>query len=427
MADNTFIEAPAGVSTETQLNIKAPDSVPAKASAAPEIKASEMAKPAAAAPVKKGSVRESIFADLRKKFGTVPDLKQNATPKEEGDEGEGEGELSETTVTAASAPAAGEKPAVKKVSPWKLVEEYKAKTKEYEAKLAALEKTPIPPERLKEYEDKVAAAEKRARELDEQIKYVDYTKSTEFQEKYQKPYENQWKSSMADLSEITVNTGDGERPIEGKDLLELVNLPLKEAKLIADEKFGDYAAEVMSHRKEIRKLYEEQASAIEQIKKDGVARQTTQTEAQKKMYSEVTEDIKKTWTDANQAAVADEKYGTYFKPVDGDQEGNQRLSKGFELADRAFSENPMAPGLTPDQRREIVKRHAAVRNRCAAFGRLAWQNQTLQTRLTQLETELKGYKETEPERSGTSAAPAKGGKKSAWDNLRGELAKKATR
>jgi hypothetical protein len=423
MAD-TFIEAPAAKPTESQLGLKPVPDAAAAAAAKPEIKASELSKPAAVAPVKKGSVKESIFADLRKKFGGEPDLVENATPKEGDDVEAVEQPLSDSDSAKPETPVKeGEKPAI--AAPEKK-KEYKGKVKEYEAKLAELEKTPIPAERLKEYEDKVTAAEKRAKELDEQIKYVDYTKSTEFQEKYQKPYEESWKRSMSDLSEITVATEDGERPIEGKDLLDLVNLPLKDAKALADEKFGDYAQEVMAHRKEIRKLFEEQSAAIEAVKKDGAARQTSQTEAQKKMYTEVAEDIKKTWSEANQSALADEKHGIYFKPVDGDQEGNQRLSKGFELADRAFSENPMAPGLTPEQRREIVKRHAAVRNRCAAFGRLAWQNQNLQTRIKEMETELKGYKDTEPTRSGSAAAPAKS-KGSAWGSIREELAKRATR
>jgi len=388
-----------------------------------ELKVSEMVAPspeAPAAPVKKGSAKESIFAELRKKFGGEEPAPA-APAKEEAEETEAPEVAEEKSKPAEQKPADK-----KKVSPWKMVEEYKTKIKEYEAKLAQTGAKEPAPEKLKEYEEKLTAAEKRRMELEQEIQFVNFQKSEKFQKEYQQPYEAAWSKAMTDLSEITVLDGDSERPLEAKDVLELVNMPLREAKALAEEKFGDFANEVMSHRKDIRTLFEKQTQAIEAAKKEGLEHFQKQAEAQKQEYGKVTEEIKKVWADANQSAVADEKYGAYFKPAEGDTEGNQRLAKGFELADRAFSENPLAPGLTPEQRRSIVQRHAAVRNRCAAFGRLAYQVSNYQKQIAELNQKLKSYQSSEPETGGSKpAAAASKGRGSAWDSIRADLARRA--
>ena len=65
-----------------------------------------------------------------------------------------------------------------------------------------------------------------------------------------------------------------------------------------------------------------------------------------------------------------------------------RVRAAFELADRAFSENPMAPGLTNEQRQGIVKRHAAVRNRAAAFGKLVHMNEQAKVRIAEAASDI---------------------------------------
>ncbi len=66
------------------------------------------------------------------------------------------------------------------------------------------------------------------------------------------------------------------------------------------------------------------------------------------------------------------------------------------MADRAFLENPNQPNLSPEQRRAIVKRHAALRNRAAAFGRLVHMNKGLQEKVAALTKDLEQYKASEP-------------------------------
>jgi len=387
-----------------------------------------MAPPATAAPPpKKGSAREGVLNDLRKRAkpepGTVtpePEPTKSAAPKENDSPVEGD---ESTAVPPDGKPSTDPK---KKVNPWKLVDDYKAKIKAKEAELAELGKRAIPEDKWKSVNETLAQKESRLKELEEEIRYVNYSKSDEFKTKYQKPYDDAWKRAMSELGELTVETADGNsRPVEPKDILELVNMPLGQAHASAVEKFGELAPEVMAQRKEIRKLWDDQAAALEQSRTDGEAREKRTSEARQKEIGEMTTGLKDQWTKANESAAADPKYGTFFKPIDGDEQGNQRLAKGFELADRAFSENPLASGLTPEQRNAIVQRHAAVRNRCAAFGRLVYQNQTKDARVKELEAQLAEYNGTEPPADGVArtnspAAPAKG-----MDGVLAELRKRA--
>ena len=380
---------------------------------------------------KKGSVKEDLFKDLRaraKQDSQTPDApaapdkpalpKADAKPDDAAPAPAGDPK-------PADVPAGTEDPKKPKVSPWKLVEEYKSKLAAAEAKALETDKRAIPESKWKEHQDKLSSIEKRAAELEEEIRYVNYSKSAEFKSKYQEPYERAWSSAMGELGELTIESAEGARAFQAQDLLELVNLPLGKAHELAVEKFGDLAGEVMGQRKEIRKLFDAQAAALDEARKSGAEREKTQTEKQQREFGEVSSTIKETWSKANEEITADPKYGKFFTPIDGDEQGNQRLAKGFELADRAFSENPLAPGLTPEQRQAIVKRHAAVRNRCAAFGRQAYQLQQKDARIVELQKQLDEFKGADPEARGSQPAPAANGKGTTMDSVLGELRKKA--
>lgn len=401
-----------------------------------EIKVSEIPPPAKPVePPKKGSAREGMLADLRKRAKQEPGTATAPEPEpvkpvvkdlEDGDEPPepaGKSDSDAPPEEAAKAPADGKKP---KVNPWKLYEESKKKIQEYEVKLAETEKRAIPEAKMKEYQTMIEAGQARLKELEEEIRYVNYSKSAEFKEKYQKPYDESWKRAMDELKELTIEVEDGNtRPVSPSDMLSLVNKSLPEARKEAVEKFGDFADDVMAHRKEIRRLFDEQSAALEQARTDGEKREKEMAEAGQKERTEMTAAVKEQWAKANEAAAADEKYGTYFKPIEGDEQGNQRLAKGFELADRAFSENPLAKGLTPEQRNAIVQRHAAVRNRCAAFGRLVFMNQSKDTEIAELKKQLAEFTGAEPPADGGGKPPVQPNSGKGMEGVLAELRKRA--
>jgi hypothetical protein len=299
----------------------------------------------------------------------------------------------------------------KKPNPWKLVEDYKGKATKAETELAELRKQLTPENDRKALEDRAAKAEARAKQLEEHMTYVDYSQTEEFKAKYVEPYDKAWKVAMAELKDIKVGDGQGgERDVHPNDLLTIVNAPLAKARQMADEFFGPFANDVMAHRNEIRGLYDKQAAALEEAKKTGLTKKQQETEAQKKAMGELSQVISNTWKQENEAVLKDEKYGSLFKPREGDEHWNQRLAKGFELVDKAFSQNPADPKLTPEERASVIRRHAAVRNRAAAWGALRGEVESLSAANKALKEELAQYKGTEPPggpgRSATTGGPA---------------------
>jgi hypothetical protein len=360
-----------------------------------------------APPPKPGSAKDRLFQDLRKKAGlesgNEPETKPATAPKPSTPDGSGEETSTETTATApppsgeASQPTAPD-PKKGKVSPWKLVDEHKAARLKAETELAELRKQMVSPDKVKEIEEKAAKLQADYQKAQEELRYRAYEKSDEFAEKYQKPYMAAWQRWMGELGELTVTDVDTgtERPLDPKDILELVNMPLQKAREHADTVFGSFADDVMSARKEIRGLFEAQNKALQDARKAGDEWQKQQVEQHKAQQQKLGTEITEHWKQANDMAVADEKFGKFFKPVEGDEDGNTRLKKGYELADRAFAMSPLDPNLTPEQRKEIVQLHAAVRNRSAAFGRLAVQNESLAKKVATLEAELAKYKSAQP-------------------------------
>jgi len=337
---------------------------------------------------------DRMFSDLRKKAGEEPETKPAATREAPELETEEAPTFETATETPETAPTTTTEPVKKgKVSPWKLVDEHKAARLKAETELAEMRKTMAPPEKVKEIEEKYSAVEKRAKELEDHMRFVDYSKSAEFQEKYQKPYEQAWQRWMGDLGELTVADESGaERPLAPNDLLDLVNMPLQKARQEAENKFGAFADDVMSARKEIRGLFDQQQRALAEAKTSGTERLKQMIQQQEALKKE----IGTIWTESNKSAVEDPTYGKFFKPVEGDEEGNTRLQKGYEMADKAFSVNPNTPGLTADQRAEVVRLHAAIRNRAAGFGRLAYQNSRLEAKVKELTETINKYKAIDP-------------------------------
>jgi hypothetical protein len=124
------------------------------------------------------------------------------------------------------------------------------------------------------------------------------------------------------------------------------------------------------------------------------------------------------WNEANAEAVADRENGQYFKPVEGDDTRNQLLGKGFALVDKGFSENPMDPKLTPEQRTEVVRRHAAIRNRAAAFGPLKYLVKKLTQEVADLKKANGQFKTSAPPTAGGTSTPSAGATTSARERMR---------
>lgn len=293
-------------------------------------------------------------------------------------------------------------PSKGKVNPWKLLDETKSRAAALEKEVAEVRKLVPNAEIRKQEMAELEAARKRSKELEEHIKYVDYQMSTEYKEKYEQPYARQWQTSMKELKGVTAQSEDGlgGREIAPQDLLDLVNMPLARAKVAAMEAFGDFAPDVMAHRQKIRELFDARTEALDKARTEGTERAEKMTREQTEKLSALSSEVEKTYRAAVESFESNPKFAEYFKPIDGDDEANAMLNKGYEMVDQAFKENPMDPNLTSEQRASIVKRHAAVRHRAAAFGRA--KHLLTKERLAHEATKKKlaQYESTVPNRDG---------------------------
>ena len=314
-----------------------------------------------------------------------------------------------------------------KVNPWKLVEDYKSKLANTEKDLIETKKLIVDEAARKSEVERLTRAEQRAKELEDEIRFTNYEKSEEFQKKHVEPYKKAWMGAMEDLGDVSVadpNTGE-ERALTAQDLLELVNMPLGKAKKVAMQTMGDFATDVMERRNKIRELFDAQQTALKEAKEGGAERErqrASQMDVQRKQAQEF---IAKTWKQANDNEASHEIYGKYFTPEDGDEEGNTKLSAGYDLVDHALAKTPMAPGLTAQERAEIIHQHAVVRNRAAAFERLVLREQKLLAKNSELETELSQYRRSEPPAAGAAPASSSQVKTSARSQMEAALRKLA--
>lgn len=303
----------------------------------------------------------------------------------------------------------------KKKNPWHLLRDSKKRVDALERELSEAKTSGLAETDRAQYLERIEKAEAKIKDYENELRFKSYEKSQEFQEKYEQPYNQAWQKHMDDLRGVTITGDDGvARPMEAKDILDLVNLELADARDLADAKWGKFAGDAMTARKEIRDLFHARSKALEEARKTGAEREKQMTERQQKMQRDMSTHVKTTWDSANQAALADPNNGEYFKPVEGDDARNQLLGKGFALVDKAFAENPMDPRHTPEQRAEIVKRHAAVRNRAAAFGPMKYIIRKLREQVAELEKANKEFKGSQPPAAGGTApgseAPLSSGK-----------------
>lgn len=364
-------------------------------------------------PPKPGSAREAMSQKLRAKAGVAqapaepaapqappeapaapPETPATGKPAEQGTP------AAQQTGTPPPTPGKGEK-----VNPWKLVDSYKVKIATLEKQLS--EAGTVPQEKAKEYLSKIDELTKRNTELENEISFVNYEASEEFKTKFHAPYEAAWQRALSELSEITITDPNTNAPRQAtpQDLWDILSVPLTKARELANQYFGDFADDIMAYRKEIKGLLDARQTALKEAKERGTQRDKTRQELMQKHSQEMADFIKQNWDKSVTDLAKHEKYGRFFSPVEGDADGNQRLAKGFALVDRAFSESPADPRLTPEQRAAVVARHAAVRARAAAFGRLARTVEKLEAEKAALETELSQYRGSTPPTSGSGTSP----------------------
>lgn len=384
-------------------------------------------------PPKPGSAKAKFFAEMSKKFGgeerqappaasekpgDKAPVAHKAAPSEQPKPEAGEAKPppaapqpgakpGETPPAPAAEPATTDKTG-KKVSPWKMVDEWKARATQAEQRILDLQKQVIPEAERKASEEKIKGYEAKIKEMTDELRFFEAEKYDPDVIKAKDAYSKSFVRALKELKNVTVIDQQTEKPrtLTVNDLAELAFMDLGEAQQVAETVFGKLAPYVMDHRNEIRRLWEEQQSLIDDLKKNGATREQQRNEAKLKSETELTNWIDTNYRQANAEVVADPKHGHLFKPREGDEEWNSRLQKGFALVDEVMAKGPQDPSLSPEQRIQLIRKHAAVRNMAAGWRPLRYENARLRDQLAKAEAELKEFKDTTPPTGGRQPEPA---------------------
>lgn len=231
------------------------------------------------------------------------------------------------------------------------------------------------------YKEKLEEYEKRLKEYEDLIKTYDYQKSPEFKQKYYEPLEKAWKEALEEISDLTIVDDESgtERKVTAADLQKIISMPTKEAISFIKEKFGeDFTPILLQHRKNILDLTKRAQEAVEEYKKN-----------YEKIAFENSQKVEKLWNNYNNEIV--NKYPQFFsRENEEDKDAIDLLDKGYKLADMAL--NP--PQELPLEQKVYLL--AELRNRAAAFGKVAYKLIKMEEKVKSLENELKKYKSTNP-------------------------------
>lgn len=256
------------------------------------------------------------------------------------------------------------------------------------------EKPPAEDVEKKTLAERLAEREKQVAEYENEIKFADYSKSEEYKKTYEKPFFDAYGSAQNRIKGMKVVGDDGTvRTAEAADFDKLMRVQDEgDAATLAKELFGNAAPSVMYHRQRVIELSDAAKGALEEFRTKGAEREKQtgeQRAVQQKKLGELWEKMNK---------EADEKFPNWFKPVEGDDEGNALLEKGTQLAIRAFN----GTNLSPEER---VGLESTVFKRAAGFGRLTHQNAKLSKELAEARAALKAYEESEPGKGEGDGSP----------------------
>jgi hypothetical protein len=252
---------------------------------------------------------------------------------------------------------------------------------------------PIQDDERKTYSQEIEKLKSQLEEVNTSLKSVAYEQSTEYKEKYEQPFVDAWNEGVQMVSELNVQDQDGNaRKGTPDDFAAIMRIPDNEqAATLAQELFGQNAFYVLAQRRDIQKLHFQRVKAIEQFRSTLSEREKALAEQNKKQAEEREQHRMQAVTLFKKYnAEATEKYPQFFAPIDGDEEGNDLLARGYRDADLAFSGSPDLP------LEKRVRLHSAIRNRAAAFSRLVHQLKGKDAEIESLKAELEEIRGSTP-------------------------------
>jgi hypothetical protein len=313
-----------------------------------------------------------------------------------------------------------------KMAPKQLREAYenlRRKHQELESEHTKI-KTAPKPEPVEDTEKK-QLSEKRLQEVEDELRFTAYEKSSEYKEKFEAPFVDAFiagRNKVAGMKTVAVKDPDTETVIEpsrqgtAEDFDALMKISDDDAASDwAVAKFGAKAPMVLFHRERVQETNLARSKAIDEYRKNGSQRE--------KERGEQLETYRKTFNEAVTKASkdAEAKHAKWFAKDDADAPGNEILEKGQHLVARVLANGaPVKEGDKPMSPPELAAAVAAIRHKAGAFDRLAHRHAAAQKEIKALKTKLEAFEKSEP-------GPGEGGRvghvDSGTPSLEGALSK----
>ena len=242
---------------------------------------------------------------------------------------------------------------------------------------------------------------KNAEELDTEVRYLNYTRSGEYKQKYETPLREAWQTALGDIEGIRVTDEDGtERDANHQDIMVLLNVPVAKAAIIAQETFGPAAPEIMAHRRRLIELTQARDKSISEWKEKGAQREV---ESKKQLESRQTRS-----RDLFESQFADyeKTHSQLFGREEGDEDGNKLLDESDRLVRIALKGEGIDADMGYDDKVDLItKAQAQVALRARAYGRERLRVIRLQQKVAELEKKVGKVRSSEPgQGEGTSTA-----------------------
>jgi len=234
---------------------------------------------------------------------------------------------------------------------------------------------------------------KNAEELDTEVRYLNYTRSGEYKQKYEAPLREAWQTALGDIEGIRVTDADGtERDASHEDIMAILNVPVAKAAITAPE--------IMAHRRRILELTQARDKSIAEWKEKGSQREVEQKKQLESRQSRSRELFDSQFTEFEKS------HNQLFGREDGDEEGNKLLDESDRLIKIALKGEGIDADMGYDDKVDLItKAQAQVALRARAYGRERLRVIRLQQKVAELEKKVGKVRSSEPgQGEGTSTA-----------------------
>jgi len=242
---------------------------------------------------------------------------------------------------------------------------------------------------------------KNAEELDTEVRYLNYTRSGEYKQKYETPLREAWQTALGDIDGIRVTDADGtERDASHHDIMAILNVPVAKAAIIAQETFGPAAPEIMAHRRRLLELTQARDKSISEWKEKGAQREVERSKQVEGRQSRSRELFESQFSDYEKS------HPQLFGREEGDDDGNKLLDESDRLIRIALKGEGVDADMGYEDKVDLItKAQAQVALRARAYGRERLRVIRLQQKVTELEKKVGKVRSSEPgQGEGTSTA-----------------------